>query len=167
MIVAGYTKLSDPLFFALGITGFDLLPMSMVRIVAFIVPWIELAAGACILLGLWTREGAAVLFGMMGTFTIAIISVIARDKTIECGCFGDLFAGLKPLIPQLGWLFDALGGAKISGVTVARNVFFLGSFLALCRLGGGRFALDGLLMKQSGANRETESPVESSVPAAH
>jgi uncharacterized membrane protein YphA (DoxX/SURF4 family) len=166
MVVAGYTKLSNPLFFAQGILGFDLLPLTLVPIAAFLVPWIELTAGLCILLGLWTREGAAVLFAMMGTFTVAIVSVIARGKTIECGCFGDLFAGLKPLIPSLGWLFDALGGAKISGVTIARNVFFLGSFLALCVFGGGRFALDRFFAKRSDAETDSDCSVEPSVQAA-
>lgn len=166
MVMAGYSKLSNPLFFAQGILGFDLLPVSLVPIAAFLVPWIEIVAGLCILIGFWTREGAAVLFGMMGTFTLAIISVIARGKTIECGCFGDLFAGLKPLIPSLGWLFDALGGAKISGVTIARNVFFLGSFLALCIYGGGKFTLDRLFARRPEPQADPDCSADASAQPA-
>lgn len=144
MVLAAVAKLRNPLFFAQGLTSFDLIPLPLVPFFAFLVPWLELIAGSLLLIGLWTREAAAVLWGMLAAFTGALTQVILSGKHVECGCFGDLFASAKTFVPALTPLFEALGDGAVSGKTIMRNLVFLGAFLALCLCGGGRWALDGL-----------------------
>lgn len=144
MVAAAVSKLRNPLFFAQGLTAFDLIPLPLVTYTAFLVPWLELIAGSLVLAGLWTREAAAVLWGMLAGFTCALVHVLLAGKHIECGCFGDMFASLKVSLPALSPLFEALGDGAVSGKTIVRNLVFLGAFLALCLLGGGRWSLDGL-----------------------
>ncbi len=142
MIVAAVSKLRNPLFFAQGLTAFDLIPLPLVPFTAFLVPWTELVAGVLLLLGLWGREAAAVLWAMLGAFTVALVHVLLAGKHIECGCFGDMFASAKKLVPSLAPLFEFLGDGAVTGKTIMRNAVFMGVFLALSLLGGGRWALD-------------------------
>ncbi|MDX2176108.1 MAG: DoxX family membrane protein [Candidatus Sumerlaeia bacterium] len=160
LLLAGGGKLMNPGAFALAIDAFKLpLPPEALPVLAFVIPWAEVIAGALLVVGWASREAAAVLFAMMLGFTGGIISVIARDLPIDCGCFGNTFDGLRR-VPLLGGVAKFLSGDQISMTTVLRNATFLGAFLAVLLRGGGRFALESSRVSRadSPASRDESLP---------
>src|SRR5262249_55046940 len=72
-----------------------------------ILPWIELALGALLILGQWTTRAAEASIGLLLIFSIAIFINLLRGNRVECHCFGHL--GIK----QISWW------------SVARNLLLL------------------------------------------
>jgi uncharacterized membrane protein YkgB len=57
------------------------------NLVAVLLPWVEAIAGVLLIAGLWKRESAAVIAGMLVVFIAAAASVVARGIDVEnCGC---------------------------------------------------------------------------------
>jgi uncharacterized membrane protein YphA (DoxX/SURF4 family) len=111
-LLAGYNKLAEPRDFAFAIKGFDLgLPTDFLTIVAFIVPWLEVIAGGLLVLGLFARGAAMLFVAMLSAFTIGLLSVIVRDKNVDCSCFGQLklFCGEG----NIGWCHVIRNGVML------------------------------------------------------
>ena len=89
-IAAGVLKIADPANFAVAVGNYRLLPNALINLVAITVPWIEVAAGALVLAGIWLRAAALVITAMTTMFAIVILSALARGLNIECGCFGTI-----------------------------------------------------------------------------
>ena len=79
--------------FASAVANYRLLPFEFIKIFAIFLPWIELVAGMCVLLGIWLRPAALVLTVTTGIFILAVASALARGLNIECGCFGKIGGG--------------------------------------------------------------------------
>lgn len=87
-IYAGVLKALDPMQFAADVDNFRLLPYAVSCAVGVYLPWLEIIAGAALVLGI-LRSGAALLLGgMLVTFFIALSIAWARGLDISCGCFG-------------------------------------------------------------------------------
>lgn len=89
MFAAG-VKLSDPQGFSESVKAFRILPDHLAQFSTFAVPWIEMLAGAALIIGLWSRAAALVIAGMLAVFIAGIASVLARGLSVSCGCFGKL-----------------------------------------------------------------------------
>jgi hypothetical protein len=90
-LLAGFNKLAEPRDFAFAIKGFDLgMGSDLLSVLAFVVPWAEVLAGAALVLGVWARGAAGLLCVMLGGFTGGLLSVILREKNVDCSCFGQL-----------------------------------------------------------------------------
>jgi putative oxidoreductase len=76
--------------FAEDVLNYRVPPRSLNHLVAITLPWIELVAGALLMLGIWVRPSACVIGLMMVVFVIAIGQAVARGLNIDCGCFGTL-----------------------------------------------------------------------------
>jgi len=87
-IYASRDKIASPAYFAGTIQNYQLLPDSLINLVAIILPWLELICGILLLAGIWHRSAALIISCLMTIFMIAILSVIIRGLDIECGCFG-------------------------------------------------------------------------------
>ncbi|MFZ1281830.1 MAG: MauE/DoxX family redox-associated membrane protein [Ignavibacteriaceae bacterium] len=87
-IYAGAEKISNPDDFALSISNYRLLPISLLNFFAIILPWIEIVAGILLLFGISVKENSAIILTMLSVFTIAIIISLFRGLNIDCGCFG-------------------------------------------------------------------------------
>lgn len=87
-VIDGVFRPTGPMNFSQAVISFDLLPASAVGFVSFLIPWTEAVVGAALVLGLWTRAAGVLSTAMLLSFTLAVVSVIARGKNIECGCFG-------------------------------------------------------------------------------
>ena len=87
-LAAGFLKLRDPLAFADGISGFQILPEWMINPLAMIVPFFEILTG----IGLLSRRarGAAALAasGLSACFVVFYLSALARGIEVTCACFG-------------------------------------------------------------------------------
>jgi putative oxidoreductase len=108
-LMACYHKLLEPGSFAIDIATYQILPLSLVNLMAIILPWIELAAGTMLLLGYRTRAAALLISGMILMFTVAISIAVAKGLDMSCGCFASQGATEDPIswrtiLRDSGWL---------------------------------------------------------------
>jgi len=87
-LVSGAIKVSDLNQTYIAVQAYDLLPGSVSSLVAGALPFLELALGALLLLGLGTRLTAIVSIVVLVAFIGAVAQSWARGLTIDCGCFG-------------------------------------------------------------------------------
>jgi len=93
---AGLQKVLYPYEFAEAVLAYRLLPESLVGLAVAGLPWVEIAAGVCLVAGLKPRSGLLLLAGLVAGFMIIILITMARGLKIDCGC--GLF-----LPRQVGW----------------------------------------------------------------
>ncbi len=106
-IYAAFDKIADPAAFAQAIHHYRMVGGAFLHPMALYMPWLELVTGFAMILGV-ARRGAALLIGLMLViFMAAIISAMARDLDISCGCFhteGGHTVGLSLLLRDIGML---------------------------------------------------------------
>ena len=105
---AGLQKVLHPYEFAETVLAFQLLPESLVGVAVAGLPWLEVAAGLCLVAGLKRRSCLLLLAGLVASFLVVILITMARGLKIDCGC-GLLFqrpVGLAAVLEDLllvGW----------------------------------------------------------------
>jgi uncharacterized membrane protein YphA (DoxX/SURF4 family) len=105
---SGAMKLRDLEMFEGSLENYQLTPMWMGKPLAYLVPIIECAAAAGLLLSSTRALAAASLLALLTIFTGAIAINLARGRTnIDCGCFG-------PALRQ-----------ELSGWLLLRNLFLI------------------------------------------
>ena len=110
-IIASIEKISDPEGFAGSIQAYELMPISIINLLAIVLPWIELVCGLFLVGGILVRANAIVLSGMLIVFMAGISTAMARGLNIDCGCFGSAHA------TPVGWpRFIEDGGLLVLGV---------------------------------------------------
>ncbi len=88
-IYAGYAKLREPwMLFAFSINSYQILPESVVPILARSLPWVELLIGILIVSGIALRWTAAAASGIFIVFSAAMMRAYVKNLSIDCGCFG-------------------------------------------------------------------------------
>jgi putative oxidoreductase len=86
-IYASAYKIWAPAEFAASIRNYMILPVSWSNLAAVTLPWIELGAGALLILGVFTRPAALLTTSMLVVFLAAIIYAYSVGLDIDCGCF--------------------------------------------------------------------------------
>ena len=115
-LYAGVSKAGDPVGFAEAVRNYRILPgVWPALLVGVALPWVEILAGAMLVLGVWVRPASIVATGLMAVFVGALISVVVRGIDISCGCFGPQSASSDP----------------VTALTVARDALLL-VLAALC-----------------------------------
>ena len=84
---ASWHKIMNPEMFALDVATYQLLPLWAVNVFALILPWVELLAGAMLIVGLRTRAAALLILCMMVSFIIALVWALHLGLDMACGCF--------------------------------------------------------------------------------
>jgi uncharacterized membrane protein YphA (DoxX/SURF4 family) len=97
-IAASIPKILEPHAFAVAVFRYQMLPFSLINLMAIFLPWIELVAGIALLAPRWTPPAAAIILGMLIVFTVAIAVSQARGINIACGCFS-----VDPDAKHIGW----------------------------------------------------------------
>ncbi|MDC3962483.1 MauE/DoxX family redox-associated membrane protein [Polyangium jinanense] len=89
-LAAGALKFYDPTSFALEIHNYQLLP-DLAPLLAATLPTVEIVLGLALLAAPrpWMRASAFASTLVLGVFTVAVASVVARGVNITCGCFGE------------------------------------------------------------------------------
>jgi uncharacterized membrane protein YphA (DoxX/SURF4 family) len=87
-LVSGVIKVSDHNQTYIAVQAYDLLPSSISSVVAGALPFLELALGVLLLVGLGTRIAGVVSAVVLVAFIGAVAQSWARGLTIDCGCFG-------------------------------------------------------------------------------
>jgi uncharacterized membrane protein YphA (DoxX/SURF4 family) len=131
-VVAGASKVTDLAASGRAVAAYRILPYHVATTVGAVLPFIEIALGILLIVGLATRLAAIISVVLLLVFIAGIASAWARGLRIECGCFG--------------------GGGDLSGNASPR---YLGEILrdvALVLVAGflvifpsSRFSLDGFL----------------------
>jgi uncharacterized membrane protein YphA (DoxX/SURF4 family) len=133
-LLACHHKILDPRSFALDVATYQFLPLAWVNLFSLVLPWVELSAGAMLVLGLRVQAASLLTGSMMAAFMVALGWALQLGLDMSCGCFASQAAA---------------EGDTISWWTVARDsvwlaqsvyVFFLdrrplglGSLIALWR----------------------------------
>jgi len=89
-LAAGIAKVADLEQFRTHVHAFALLPGALEAPFAYALPFVEVALGLYLAVGLLIRPAA--LFGcfLMVVFVAAMAQALARGLTLDCGCFGSL-----------------------------------------------------------------------------
>lgn len=87
-IYAAISKIISPREFADTIAAYEILPGSVINLVAMGLPLFELACGFLVLSGFHLRLGALGILGMLSVFAGALGVALIRGLSIDCGCFG-------------------------------------------------------------------------------
>ena len=90
---AGFEKAFARQESILAVNAYDVLPEGLVRPVAAILPWIEIAVGLLLILGLFVRFAGIATAVLTGVFIAGLAQAKARGLAIDCGCFGGGGAG--------------------------------------------------------------------------
>ena len=135
-LIAGGLHVGDLAASGRAVNAYQLMSYDTARLVGAIQPFLEIAVGLLLLIGLATRLSAAIGALLLVVFIAGIVSAWARGLQIDCGCFskgGELKAGQ---IPEYGWeiLRDA-GFLVLAGVLLWRP--------------RTRYSVDGALMGES------------------
>jgi uncharacterized membrane protein YphA (DoxX/SURF4 family) len=86
-VYASVHKVLDPASFALSIRNYMIVPSAWSNLIALTLPWIELAVGLFLVVGIQTRASALLTTGMLGVFLAALIYAYSIGLDIDCGCF--------------------------------------------------------------------------------
>ena len=88
LVYAGVAKLGRPLTAERAVQAYDLFPLEVAKWIGLGLPFVEIALGLLLLLGLFTRVAAIAATLLMVVFILGISQAWARGLTIDCGCFG-------------------------------------------------------------------------------
>ncbi|HEU4422700.1 MAG TPA: MauE/DoxX family redox-associated membrane protein [Pilimelia sp.] len=98
-LAAGASKISDLAASGRAVNAYQLMSYDIAKVVGAALPFVEIALGVLLLVGLATRLAAIVSAALLVVFIAGITSAWARGLAIECGCFGgggELGAGQSP-----------------------------------------------------------------------
>ncbi|WP_328424187.1 MULTISPECIES: MauE/DoxX family redox-associated membrane protein [unclassified Micromonospora] len=87
-LVAGASKVGDLAASGRAVNAYQVMPYDVATVVGAALPFVELALGVLLLLGLATRLSAVVSAVLLVVFIAGIASAWARGLAIDCGCFG-------------------------------------------------------------------------------
>lgn len=88
LFIAGALKVTNLPSSALAVRAYKILQYDLAGIVGYMLPIAELAVGALLIAGVFTRWSAVVGGLFMVAFIIGISSAWARGLSLDCGCFG-------------------------------------------------------------------------------
>ncbi|MDG4829247.1 MauE/DoxX family redox-associated membrane protein [Solwaraspora sp. WMMD1047] len=132
-LYAGGAKVGDLAASGRAVNAYQVLPYDLAVVVGYALPFVEIALGVLLLLGLASRLAAGISAALLVVFIAGIVSAWARGLAIDCGCFGsggELPAGEKPSYgPEL--LRDA-GFLALAGFLMVwpRTAFSVDAWLA-------------------------------------
>ena len=89
-LYAGAVKIwgSGTEVFARDVAKYEILPSSLVQVVAMILPWIEMGIGGCLLIRCALNGALLLALACSLVFLIAVVSAWLRGLNLSCGCFG-------------------------------------------------------------------------------
>lgn len=116
-VYSGVAKIIDPLGTTDSVRNYALLADPWITVVALLLPWVEIIAGALLLVARCLPGALAVVAASAVVFVAAIGSAWWRGLDISCGCLGSggggsgpvhyawHLAGLTALLIACGWLW--------------------------------------------------------------
>lgn len=87
-LYAGIVKIGNVDGFAFDIRAYQLVGWDLSRMLAYVLPVVEIAVGVLLIVGLLTRWAALVTALLLIAFMGGVVWVWAQGISIDCGCFG-------------------------------------------------------------------------------
>jgi len=116
-IGAGALKLVHPVAFYADLLAYGIdAPDWFFRVVAVILPWIEILGGGLLIADWWTESVSFLVAGMCLVFVLALGQAVLRGLDLKCGCFGEIAAG---------WFEQPLVALVRAGVLLAASIWLL------------------------------------------
>jgi len=132
-LIAGGTKVTDLAASGRAVNAYRLMPYDVAKVVGAAQPFLEIALGLLLLVGLAVRLSAGIGAVLLVIFIAGIASAWARGLQIDCGCFstgGELGAGQ---VPTYGWeILRDVGFLLLAGILLVKP--------------RSRYSVDGFLM---------------------
>jgi len=108
--------------FTRDVANYKLVGPPLDAVAAYTVPWFEIAAGLCLMLGILTRGAILTIAGLVVVFAVCIGWAWAHQLDITCGCHGGdapihywgkvaEFAGYFLVLAWLWWIEESRKGA--------------------------------------------------------
>jgi uncharacterized membrane protein YphA (DoxX/SURF4 family) len=123
LLIAGITKLIDRDAFRFAVADYDILPGSLARPFALLVPFAEVGLGALLLIGLFTVPAAALAIPLFASFSVAIGVNMLRGRHLDCHCFGSTTSDrvgpaalLRSTLLAFAALYVAIGASRFGGI---------------------------------------------------
>ncbi len=82
----GLPKAAGPELFAAQVAAYQLVPSSLVTLVALVIPRLEILSGLCMASGFLSRSGALLAGALSLAFAVATALTLVRGLQIDCGC---------------------------------------------------------------------------------
>lgn len=82
----GLPKAAAPGLFAAQVAAYQLVPSSLVTLVALVIPRLEVLIGLCLASGFLARSGALLAGALSLAFALATALTLMRGLQIDCGC---------------------------------------------------------------------------------
>lgn len=124
-VYASLDKIADPAAFARIVYQWQVVGPIPSNLVAVVLPWMELLAGALLIVGAWTREAAGLVALMLVVFLVAAGFVLARGIDVDnCGC-----TSVTAVEAETGWPPAWMRG--VGWYLVTRNLILLAGALVL------------------------------------
>ena len=106
-IYASIDKIVHPQFFAQAVFNHQVLPETLINIIAIVLPWMELILGLCLFFNVWMNGASALIAVLMFIFMGTITFNLLRGLDVGCGCFSTNVE------------------ASMNSMTLIRDIFFL------------------------------------------
>ncbi|MBG7608328.1 MAG: DoxX family protein [Verrucomicrobia bacterium] len=74
--------------FVVDIENYKLVTGGLAVAAAYIIPWVEVVAGICFMLGILRKGAWWAMLGLVLAFTVSVGSAWWRGLDISCGCLG-------------------------------------------------------------------------------
>ncbi|MBI72883.1 MAG: hypothetical protein CMG61_05640 [Candidatus Marinimicrobia bacterium] len=81
-----WDKILDPAKFADVIKNYDITPFNLEKIIALVLPYLELIIGSFLILGVFVEASTFISLSLLTFFIIMIGQAYLRGKSIDCGC---------------------------------------------------------------------------------
>jgi thiol-disulfide isomerase/thioredoxin len=88
-IFASVLKIFDTGGFVTTVAGYGMLPDALAHLYGWVIPWVELAIGCALILGVFVRFAALISAPVTLSFGIASIYALIKAPGGTCGCFGN------------------------------------------------------------------------------
>ena len=106
-VLASLHKIAHPEAFALDVATYNILPLSLINIMAICLPWIEIVTGTLMMVGYKSRAAAWLISGMMFMFIVALLIALSNGLDMSCGCFASSSINEDDAISSMTVLRDA------------------------------------------------------------
>lgn len=131
LTIAGLLKLKRGSHrFLQSVLSYGLVKGRVAQLLASSLPWLEVGCGLFLLIGLFLPVTVLLGFGLLMMFTLAVTSVIVREKQVDCGCFG-----ATRRKNHIRWQLTY------------RNLVLMGLTIIIFNFGPGWFAVDSWLQE--------------------
>lgn len=137
---SGLHKILHPVDSIVAVRAYELVPASMVELVGYGQPFLELALAVLLLAGFATRITSAGTAVLLVVFVAAVASAWARGLNIDCGCFSSGGAVADGETHYLRVILRDVGLIVLAGWAV---VFPPGRYSLDAFLGGDRPDVEG------------------------